>query len=44
MNQEQFESISVIKVATMKNTEDFCYAEKAIMYYHQIDTFCCQQR
>ena len=28
-NQELFESTSVIKVATMKNTDDFCYAKEA---------------
>ena len=33
-----------IKVTTMKNMDDFCYAKEAIMWYHQIDTFCYQQR
>ena len=33
---------SVIKVATMKNTDDF--AKEAIMCNHQIDSFRCQQR
>ena len=30
-------------MATLKNTDDFHYAKKAIMCYH-INTFCCQQR
>jgi len=33
MNQKLFEKPSLNKVAAMKNT-----------YYHQIDTFFCQQR
>ena len=37
-------SPSVIKVATVKNTDNFCYAKKAIMCYRQINTFYCQQR
>ena len=35
---------SVIKVATMKNTDNFHYVKEAIMWYHQIDTFCYKQR
>ena len=34
-------STSVIKVATMKNTDNFHDAKKAITHYHQIDTFHC---
>jgi len=30
---------SVIKVATMENTDDFHYAKEAIMYNHQINAF-----
>ena len=26
------------------NTDDFCYAQEAITYNHQFDTFHCQQR
>ena len=37
-------STSIIKVASMKSTDDFCYAEESIMCYHQIDTFHCHQR
>jgi len=38
-NQELFESISVIKVAIMKNMDDFHYAKEAIMRNHQINAF-----
>ena len=37
-------SISVIKAANIKNTDNFHYVKKAIMCYYQTDTFCCQQR
>jgi len=37
-------STSVIEVATMENTGDFCDAKEAITCYHQINTFCCQQK
>jgi len=37
-------STSVIKVATMKSTDDFHYAKEAITCNHQIDAFHCQQR
>jgi len=40
----QIRNHSVIKVATMKNTDDFCYKKETITWHHQIDTFCCQQR
>ena len=43
--QELFEkSMSVIKIATMKNAYNFHYTKKAIMCNHQINTFHCQQR
>ena len=34
---------SVIKAATVKNMNNFFYAEEATMY-HQIDTICCYRR
>ena len=34
-------SSPVIKVATMKNMDDLHCTKKAIMYYHQNDTFHC---
>ena len=37
-------STSVIKIATMENTDDFRYAKEAITWYHQVNTFHCQQR
>ena len=37
-------STSVIKVATMKNTDDFCYTKEAITCNHQINAIHCQQR
>jgi len=37
-------STSVIKVPTMKNTEDFRYAKEAIMCNRQISAFHSQQR
>jgi len=37
-------STSLIKVATMKNTDDFRYAKEAITCNHQINAFHCQQR
>jgi len=45
LNQELFEQhLAVIKVATMKNTDDFCYAKEAITCNHQINAFHCQER
>jgi len=41
---QDLKSTSVIKVAIMKNTEDFHYTKEAIMCNQQIDTFHCQQR
>jgi len=35
---------SVIKVATMKITDNFHYAKEAIMHSHQINPFHYQQR
>jgi len=26
------------------NMDNFCYAKKAIIHYHRIDAFCCEQR
>jgi len=43
-NQELFESTSVIKIANMKNTDDFRYVKEAITCNHQINAFHCQQR
>jgi len=37
-------STSAIKVETIKNTDDFLYAKKAITCNHQINAFHCQQR
>jgi len=37
-------STSAIKVATMKNTDDFRYAKEAITCNYQINAFHCQQR
>ena len=37
-------STTAIKVATMKNTDDFHYEEKRSHDTRQIDTFHCQQR
>ena len=42
MNQGLFKSASIIKLATIKNTDDTYYTKKVILCYHRIDTFCCQ--
>jgi len=39
----EVKNTSVIKVATMKNTDDFHYAKEAIMCNNQIIAFHCQQ-
>ena len=37
-------STSAIKIATMKNMDDFCYEGKPSCATAKIDIFCCQQR
>ena len=37
-------STSAIKIAMMKNTDDFHFEGEAITCSHQINTFPCQQR